>query len=139
MESKWRVIFSVMLIASLSIADCVKQSLAAEGQQPQQLPGIPGLFPFPPGVPGLPGFGLPGFGFPDLTKCGSTLFNIPGCLLQISTSIFTGQFGNVGIPCCKELLDLSENCLPSMFPLNPFLPLLKSSCSKAVAAPPAAK
>ncbi|XP_019057803.1 PREDICTED: uncharacterized protein LOC104811297, partial [Tarenaya hassleriana] len=68
-----------------------------------------------------------------------SLFNIPGCLLQISTSIFTGQFGNIGIPCCKELLDLSENCLPSIFPLNPFVPLLKSSCSKAVAPPPTSK
>ncbi|XP_010536260.1 PREDICTED: uncharacterized protein LOC104811298 [Tarenaya hassleriana] len=130
MESKWRMIFSMMLIVSLCLTDCVKQSLAAEGQQPQQLPGLPGLFP--PGVSGLPGF-------PDVTKCGSTLFNIPGCLLQISTSIFTGQFGNIGIPCCKEFLDLSENCLPSIFPLNPFVPLLKSSCSKAVAPPPASK
>ncbi|XP_010536262.1 PREDICTED: uncharacterized protein LOC104811299 [Tarenaya hassleriana] len=138
MESKWRVIFSTLLVVSLCITDCAKQSLAAEGQQPQQLPGLPELFP--PGVPGFPGLFPPGLpGFPDLTKCGSTLFNIPGCLLQISTSIFTGQFGNVGIPCCKELLDLSENCLPSIFPLNPFVPLLKSSCSKAVAAPPASK
>ncbi|XP_010536258.1 PREDICTED: uncharacterized protein LOC104811296 [Tarenaya hassleriana] len=135
MESKWRVIFSMILIVSLCLTDCVKQSLAAEGQQLQQLPDLSGLFL--PGIPGLPGFFPPGLGFPDLTKCGSTL--IPGCLLQISTSIFIGQFGNIGIPCCKELLDLSENCLPSIFPLNPFVPLLKSSCSKAVAPPPPSK
>ncbi|XP_010533317.1 PREDICTED: uncharacterized protein LOC104809119 [Tarenaya hassleriana] len=118
MENKSRVLFAMFLVTALSISDFVKPGLA-EVQQPQQFSGLfPSDFPI------------------DLSKCWSTLINIPGCLLQISTSIFSGQFGSIGIPCCKEFLAVSESCLPQMFPLTPFIaPLLKDSCSRTVTPP----
>ncbi|XP_010523378.1 PREDICTED: uncharacterized protein LOC104801737 [Tarenaya hassleriana] len=113
MENKSRAVFVVVLLAALCMTDFVKPSLA-EVQQPQQISGFP----------------------IDLSKCWSTLFNIPGCLLQISTSIFSGQFGSIGIPCCKEFLAVSESCLPQMFPVTPFIgPLLKDGCSRTLNPP----
>ncbi|XP_010531549.1 PREDICTED: uncharacterized protein LOC104807823 [Tarenaya hassleriana] len=111
MENKSRVAFSLVLIAALCVAGLIRPSLA-EVQQPQQLPNLPDILPI------------------DITKCWSSLINIPGCLIEITTSILTGQFGHVGPMCCKEFSAIEDNCLPKMFPMIPFFPdLLKNSCS----------
>ncbi|KAF8110403.1 hypothetical protein N665_0084s0013 [Sinapis alba] len=66
---------------------------------------------------------------PDITKCFSTLMNIPGCVAEISQSIVTHKFGNICHVCCKAFLEAEANCPPNL-PFNPFLvPLLKEHCS----------
>ncbi|KAL5783421.1 hypothetical protein ACOSP7_008450 [Xanthoceras sorbifolium] len=83
---------------------------------------IPG--PFPP-IPGL----LPG---PELEKCWAALTSTPGCLMEIYGSFFSGQIGKIGPVCCASIVQVSEDCWPKMFPLNPlFPPLLKTACAAA--------
>ncbi|KAL0886376.1 hypothetical protein Bca101_010359 [Brassica carinata] len=67
-----------------------------------QLPQFPLLFPIPL-IPRLPGT-------PDITKCLSTMMNIPGCVAEISQSIMTHKFGNIGPACCKDFLEAEANC-----------------------------
>ncbi|XP_024016087.1 uncharacterized protein LOC112089254 [Eutrema salsugineum] len=94
-----------------------------------QLPQFPIPFPFQPS-PGIPGL-------PDITKCWSSVINIPGCIAEISQSIFTGQFGHIGPACCKAFLEAEANCLPKI-PFNPFFPppMLKEQCSRIISATP---
>ncbi|KAL1206707.1 hypothetical protein V5N11_027266 [Cardamine amara subsp. amara] len=107
---------SIFLMASLCAAIFGTQSVAS---QTQMQPTFPGLFP-----PGLP---------VDLIKCWSSLFNVEGCVLEISKSVFSGKFENVEAACCKEFSALDANCWPHMFPLNPFFPpLLKDNCARIV-------
>ncbi|XP_024012457.1 uncharacterized protein LOC112086807 [Eutrema salsugineum] len=104
---------SIKSACFLIVAICIATSVNA--QQPQ-LP-----FPFQPN-PGMPGM-------PDITKCLSTLMNIPGCFAEISQSIITGKFGNIGTACCKAFLEAEANCTPNL-PFNPFFPpMLKQQCS----------
>lgn len=95
-----------------------------------QLPQFP--------VPFLPSPGMPGL--PDMTKCLSTLMDIPDCIAEISQSILTGKFGNIGHACCKAFLEAEANCVPKV-PFIPFLPpMLKEQCLKIVGAiPPTTK
>ncbi|XP_019093183.1 PREDICTED: uncharacterized protein LOC109129416 [Camelina sativa] len=79
-------------------------------------------------------------GFPDITKCWSTLMDIPGCIAEISRSIITEKFGSIGPACCKEFLEVEANCIPKI-PIKPFFPpMLKEQCSRiAGAVPPTTK
>ena len=89
---------------------------------------IPFLYPIQPN-PGMPGL-------PDIMKCWSSVMDIPGCLVEISQYIFTGQFGNIGPACCKAFLEAEANCIPKL-PFNPFFPpMLKEQCSRTVGAAP---
>lgn len=91
-----------------------------------QLPQFPIPFPFP----FQPSLGIPGL--PDITKCWSSVMNVPGCIIEISQSIFTGHFGNIGPACCKAFLEGETNCMPNL-PFNPFFPpMLKEQCSRIV-------
>lgn len=90
-----------------------------------QLPQFPIPFPFQP-IPGMPGL------LPDVTKCMSSVMNVPGCIAEISQFIFIGRFGNVGPACCKALLEAEANCMPKL-PFNPFFPpMLKEQCTRIV-------
>ncbi|XP_002879068.2 uncharacterized protein LOC9315135 [Arabidopsis lyrata subsp. lyrata] len=111
---------SIKNVISLLAALCIIVSVNA------QLPQFPAPFPFPfpfhpiPGMPGLP----------DITKCWSSVMDIPGCIAEISQSIFTGKFGNLGPACCKAFLDAEANCMPKI-PFIPFFPpMLKEQCSR---------
>ncbi|XP_010477725.1 PREDICTED: uncharacterized protein LOC104756773 [Camelina sativa] len=89
---------------------------------------FPFLFPFLPN-PSMPGL-------PDITKCWSTLMDIPGCIAEISQSIITRKFGNIGPACCKAFLEIETNCIPKV-PVNSFFPrMLKEQCSRIVGAVP---
>ncbi|XP_056848153.1 uncharacterized protein LOC130498644 [Raphanus sativus] len=97
-----------------------------------QLPQFPIPFPFP--LPFQPSPGIPGL--PDVAKCWSSLMNVPGCIIEIYTSLLTGKFGHIGPACCKAFLEAEANCLPK-FPIYPLFPL-KEQCSRVgSAAPPA--
>ncbi|XP_024011277.1 uncharacterized protein LOC112086541 [Eutrema salsugineum] len=114
---------SIKSASFLIVAICIATSVNA------QLPQFPLPFPFPfqpsPGMPGMP----------DITKCLSTLINIPGCFAEISQSIITGKFGNIGPACCKAFLEAEANCTPNL-PFNPFFPpMLKQQCSQ-ISGPP---
>ncbi|KAG2255354.1 hypothetical protein Bca52824_074648 [Brassica carinata] len=99
-----------------------------------QLPLFPIPFPFP--LPFQPSPGIPGL--PDVAKCWSSVMDIPGCIIEIYTSILTGQFGHIGPSCCKAFLEAEANCLPKL-PFNPLFPL-KEQCSRiANTAPPTTK
>lgn len=81
-----------------------------------------------------PGSGLPGL--PDILKCWSTIINVPGCIVEIPQSIFTGHFGHIGPACCKAMLEVDANCL-SKIPFNQFIPrLLKEQCLRTVGETP---
>ncbi|XP_056857324.1 uncharacterized protein LOC108829690 [Raphanus sativus] len=120
MESK--VFFSMILVASsLWAATFVTQGVA-QVQTPATIPGI---------FPGLP---------IDFVKCWSSLFNVEGCVLQISNSILSGKFENLEAACCKAFSSVDANCWPQMFPLNPFFPpFLKQNCARIVPNPPTHK
>ncbi|KAF8106310.1 hypothetical protein N665_0144s0021 [Sinapis alba] len=117
-----KVFFSMILVASLWTATFITQGVA-QVQPPAKIPGL-----FPPGLP------------IDLVKCWSSLFNIEGCVLQISNSILSGKFENLEAACCKAFSSLDANCWPQMFPLNPFFPpFLKKNCARIVPNPPTQK
>ncbi|EOA14651.1 hypothetical protein CARUB_v10027912mg [Capsella rubella] len=104
---------------------CIVVSVNAQVRQPH----LPYPFPFEPGMPGLP----------NITKCLSTVMNIPGCIAEISQSIVTGKFGNIGPACCKAFLEAEAKCIPKV-PVNPFFPpMLKEQCSRIAGAVPPAK
>ncbi|XP_019093894.1 PREDICTED: uncharacterized protein LOC109129694 [Camelina sativa] len=108
-----KTIVSMILVVCLCAAFFVAQGVA-QVQLPSLTPGL-----FPPGSP------------IDLVKCWSSLFNVQGCVLEISKSIFSGKFENVEGACCKAFSSLDANCWPHMFPLNPFFPpLLKDNCAR---------
>ncbi|KAL9813142.1 putative Prolamin-like domain-containing protein [Arabidopsis thaliana] len=93
-----------------------------------QLPQFPALFPFP--FPFLPSPGVPGL--PDITKCLSSVINIPGCIVEFSQSILLRKFGKIGSACCKAILEAETNCIPQL-PFNLFFPpMLKEQYSKTV-------
>ncbi|KAF9602506.1 hypothetical protein IFM89_029805 [Coptis chinensis] len=95
----------------LFIAACLAIFLAG--------PTVAQLLPFPP---------LPGH---DIQQCMSAFQSVTGCLTEIFASFFSGQVGQFGPTCCKVITDLSDSCLPKLFPFNPYFPfLLKDSCSK---------
>ncbi|XP_019086942.1 PREDICTED: uncharacterized protein LOC109127073 [Camelina sativa] len=121
---------SIKNVFFILAAICVMVSVNA------QLPQFPAPFPFPfpfQPIPGLPGLH-------DITKCWSVVMDIPGCVTEISQSIFTGKFGNIGPACCKAFLDVEANCIPKL-PFNPFFPpMLKEQCLRiAGSAPPTIK
>ncbi|KAL1221997.1 hypothetical protein V5N11_013718 [Cardamine amara subsp. amara] len=117
---------SIKNVISLLMVLCIVVSINA--QLPQFPAPLPYLFPFQP-IPGMPGL-------PDVTKCWSLVMDIPGCLAEISQSIFTLQFGNLGPACCKAFLEVEANCIPKI-PFNPFFPpMLKEQCSRIVGATP---
>ncbi|EOA22066.1 hypothetical protein CARUB_v10002606mg [Capsella rubella] len=97
-----------------------------------QLPQFPPIqFPFP--NPFQPSPGMPGM--PDLTKCWSTVMDLPGCLAEIRQAVMTGKIWTVGPACCKAFLDAEANCTPNL-PFNPFFPpMLKQQCMKNAAPP----
>ncbi|TXG61909.1 hypothetical protein EZV62_013272 [Acer yangbiense] len=42
----------------------------------------------------------------------------------------SGQIGQIGLVCCATIAQVSEDCWPKMFPINPlFTPLLKTACA----------
>ncbi|KAF8110408.1 hypothetical protein N665_0084s0018 [Sinapis alba] len=72
---------------------------------------------------------------PNITKYFSTLMNISGCVGEISQSVVTHKFGNIGIVFVKFFLEAEANCTPNR-PFNMFLvPLLKEYFC-IVASPP---
>ncbi|EOA14697.1 hypothetical protein CARUB_v10027972mg, partial [Capsella rubella] len=114
------LLLSIFLIVSLCAATFVTQGVA----HMQTPPTVPGLF--------LPGSPI------NLVKCWSSLFNVEGCVLEISRSIFSGKLEHVKAACCKAFSTLDANCWPHMFPLNPFFPpLLKDTCARSVPKSPA--
>uniref|UniRef100_A0A0D3DJV3 Prolamin-like domain-containing protein n=1 Tax=Brassica oleracea var. oleracea TaxID=109376 RepID=A0A0D3DJV3_BRAOL len=90
---------------------CVGRCLCQCSQFPIPFP-FPLLFQPSPGIPRLP----------DVAKCWSSVMDIPGCIIEIYTSILTGQFGHIGPSCCKAFLEAEANCLPKL----PFNPLFSS-------------
>ncbi|KAL0715691.1 hypothetical protein Bca4012_065013 [Brassica carinata] len=113
---------SMKQVYFLTVILCVVVSANA------QLPQFPIAFPFP--LPFQPNRGIPGL--PDVAKCWSSVMNIPGCIIEISTSMLTGQFGHIGPACCKAFLEAEANCLPKV-PFHPFFPL-KEQCSRVASA-----
>ncbi|VYS62106.1 unnamed protein product [Arabidopsis thaliana] len=113
-------------VFSLLVVLCIIVSVNA------QLPQFPAPFPFPfpfQPIPGMPGL-------PDITKCWSSVMDIPGCIAEISQSIFIGKFSNLGSACCKAFLDAEANCIPKI-PLIPlFPPMLKEQCSRIAGVTP---
>ena len=98
--------------------------VSVNAQLPQFPAQLPFLFPFQL-IPGLP----------DITKCFSSVMDIPECIAEISQSIFTGKFGNLSPACCKAFLD-ADNCIPKI-PFIPFFPpMLKEQCSRVAGATP---
>ncbi|CAA7052792.1 unnamed protein product [Microthlaspi erraticum] len=89
----------------LLVATCITTSVNAQ---------------LPPGVPEMP----------DIYRCLSTLINIPGCIAEISESIVTGKFGDIGPACCKAFLEAESKCATTLFP-----PMLRQQCSR-IAGPP---
>ncbi|CAN8302327.1 unnamed protein product [Cochlearia groenlandica] len=74
---------------------------------------------------------------PEMAQCLLGLMDIPGCFFEISQSIMTGKFGNIGPLCCKAFLASEANCKAEI-PSNPFFPpMLKQQCSR-IATPPTA-
>lgn len=133
---------AIKSVFSLLVLICIAASVNA------QLPQLP-PFPFPnpfqpsPGTPGIPGLpfpfpfqpspGMPGM--PDITKCLSTVMDLPGCYAEIIQAVMTGKFGTIGPACCKAILDAEANCTPNL-PFNPFFPpMLKQQCSKNAGPP----
>ncbi|EOA15254.1 hypothetical protein CARUB_v10028653mg [Capsella rubella] len=102
----------------LVVTLCIAASVNA------QLPQFPPIqFPFPNPFQPMPGM-------PDLTKCWSTVMDLPGCLAEIRQAVMTGKFWTVGPACCKAFLDAEANCTPNL-PFNPFFPpMLKQQCMK---------
>ncbi|KAI9192185.1 hypothetical protein LWI28_019354 [Acer negundo] len=67
---------------------------------------------------------------PELQKCWAALAGTPGCLMEIYTYFMSGQIGKIGPVCCATIAQVSEECWPKMFPINPlFPPLLKTACA----------
>ncbi|XP_048593627.1 uncharacterized protein LOC106429367 [Brassica napus] len=119
---------SIKYIFFFMVFVCVVVSASA------QLPQFPIPFPFP--LPFQPSPGIPGL--PDVAKCWSSVMDIPGCIIEIYTSILTGQFGHVGPSCCKAFLEAEAKCLPKL-PFNPLFPLKEQCLRIAKAAPPTTK
>ncbi|XP_024005797.1 egg cell-secreted protein 1.4 [Eutrema salsugineum] len=112
MGNNSRAIVSLVLVATLCAPVLITQGVANEQPARSQ---------FPPDFP------------IDMEKCWSSLFNTRGCVFELYKSVFSGQFGNVGVACCKAFSTIDANCWPHMFPLNPFFPpLLKDNCAHII-------
>ncbi|KAK2661349.1 hypothetical protein Ddye_007882 [Dipteronia dyeriana] len=61
---------------------------------------------------------------PELQKCWAALMSAPSCVMEIYSSLFSDQIGKIGPFCCAAITQVSENCWPKMFPVNPFFPPL---------------
>nr|AAO42968.1 At5g51105 [Arabidopsis thaliana]BAC42494.1 unknown protein [Arabidopsis thaliana] len=112
---------SIKSVVSLLVVVCIAASVNA------QLPQFPPImFPFPNPFKPSPGMA----GSPDLSKCWSTVMDLPGCFEEIQQAVMSGKFEGVGPACCKAFLDAEANCLPNL-PSNPFFPpMMKHQCSK---------
>ncbi|XP_042974292.1 uncharacterized protein LOC122305825 [Carya illinoinensis] len=65
-----------------------------------------------------------------MRQCWSSLANVPGCLLEVLNSLFTGEIGAYGTACCEAITRISDNCWTQLFPFNPFFPsLVIDSCA----------
>ncbi|XP_010460490.1 PREDICTED: egg cell-secreted protein 1.1-like [Camelina sativa] len=121
MESKARVMASLVLVVVVCALVLITPGVVAHDQKPPQ-PKSPPSSPI------------------DLEKCWSSLFNVNGCVLELIKSVFSGKFGNFGVACCKAYSAIDANCWPHMFPLNPFFPpLLKDNCARIIPNLPAHK
>ncbi|KAL5712608.1 hypothetical protein ACHQM5_014762 [Ranunculus cassubicifolius] len=58
----------------------------------------------------------------DVKKCLSSLLSTKGCTEEVVSSLLSYQFRLISPKCCKAVIDISQNCLPKIFPFNPFLP-----------------
>ncbi|KAG2715314.1 hypothetical protein I3760_03G070600 [Carya illinoinensis] len=59
-----------------------------------------------------------------MRQCWSSLTNVPGYLLEILNSLFTGKIDAYGAACCEAITRISDNCWTQLFPFNPFYPSL---------------
>ncbi|XP_010442592.1 PREDICTED: B1-hordein-like [Camelina sativa] len=113
----------------------------------QPSPGMPGIpkfpFPFPnpfPPSPSIPGILQPSQAMPRMqdivvTKCWSTVMNMPGCFAEMRQAVMTDKFSSIGPVCCKDFLDVEANCTPNL-PINLFFPpMLKQQCVKSAGPP----
>ncbi|KAL6223815.1 hypothetical protein ACLB2K_002673 [Fragaria x ananassa] len=91
------------------------------------------LLPSPPSLPG--GLFPPGTA-PDVLKCWSSLTGVNGCVMEILQSVASLQFGSISADCCKAFVAVEDSCLPKMFPLTPFPPLLRNICARQGAPTP---
>ncbi|KAK0571200.1 hypothetical protein LWI29_012389 [Acer saccharum] len=81
----------------------------------------------PAGQAQIPGLLPP---VPELQKCWAALAGTPSCLMEIYTYFMSGQIGKIGPVCFATIAQVSEDCWPKMFPINPlFPPLLKTACA----------
>ncbi|KAI9192131.1 hypothetical protein LWI28_018658 [Acer negundo] len=81
----------------------------------------------PAGQAQIPGLLSP---MPELQKCWAALAGTQGCLIEIYTYFMSGQIGKIGSVCCATIAQVSKECWPKMFPINPlFPPLLKTACA----------
>ncbi|EOA18400.1 hypothetical protein CARUB_v10006939mg [Capsella rubella] len=114
MGNNSRAILSLVLVVALCAAIIITPGIAHVQQPPPRL-----QFPI------------------DMEKCWSSLFNTHGCVFELYKSVFSGQFGNVGVACCKAFSTIDANCWPHMFPLNPFFPpLIKDNCAHILPSSP---
>lgn len=75
--------------------------------------------------------------FPDISKCVTSVLNVPGCVEEIVTSFLRVQPRLIGPQCCKAVLDIHDSCWPKIFPFSSLFPLtLKSFCSIQGSLPP---
>ncbi|KAK0571674.1 hypothetical protein LWI29_019821 [Acer saccharum] len=75
---------------------------------------IPGLLPIPP--------------VPELQKCWATLTSAPGCVMEIYSSLLSGQIGKIGPVCCAAITQefcaapspdaVNKISLPGLQPVN---------------------
>nr|XP_009595110.1 uncharacterized protein LOC104091470 [Nicotiana tomentosiformis]XP_016451382.1 PREDICTED: uncharacterized protein LOC107776079 [Nicotiana tabacum] len=83
----------------------------------------------------LPNFG--GIGPDSITKCLTSVNDVPNCIEEIITSFLSIQLHLLGPQCCKAALDIDDGCWPKIFPFNPFFPpAIKSFCSAEAQIPP---
>ncbi|KAF3656190.1 putative F-box protein-like [Capsicum annuum] len=76
-------------------------------------------------LPGLGGGGL----LPDISKCLASVFNVPGCVEEVISSVLSIQPRLIGPQCCKAVLDISDTCLPKILPFSSVIPLtLRNFC-----------
>ncbi|XP_071724447.1 uncharacterized protein [Rutidosis leptorrhynchoides] len=106
------------------------------------------LFPFPqiPDAPALSTLGnslnpgdakwkLPKLSFPGVLvpKCLSSLWDVDGCILEVTQAYYSGDVTIIGGECCKSVIQVSAQCMLQLkaFTLIPYFPkLVQNFCEQ---------
>ncbi|CAI0452293.1 unnamed protein product [Linum tenue] len=68
--------------------------------------------------------------------CWKAIFEVPFCVFEIVKVYEGGSVFDIGKPCCRAFVDLSDDCRIEVFQHSKFFPVIEGFCKAVIGAGP---